>query len=183
VVLGTGIVMILMPSSLAVFVSPMGIRKICFRFYTIVLLTRRIFHTRENRPAERCLSYTLGPVLAFDKVDYPCLRYLRQQTSNIISHTLPHRAYDLWTDRPRLPELEQEAINVQPLPTICFLNGSPEVSTEAGRVVGRRNRDLSKISVFGCDGLECHNDPFEVPRIELKPHNFESCRFREVDRS
>jgi hypothetical protein len=53
----------------------------------------------------------------FDQVDYPPLRYIRQQMSNPISHLLPLREYNPWEHRTRLPELDQEAIKVQPPPT------------------------------------------------------------------
>jgi hypothetical protein len=104
---------------------------------------------------------------AFNKVDYPPLCYLRHQTPNAFSHVrnLPHHPFDLWTNRTRLPELNQEAIKVQPLPKVCFLNDSPDVAAavEEDHAARDTNCDLSKISVFGCDGLECFDGPSDVP--------------------
>ena len=52
-----------------------------------------------------------------------------------------------------------------------------------GQVVGYMNRDLSKVPMLGCDGLEHHGDPFDPPQPRLETYIFEFCRFREVDRS
>ena len=87
-------------------------------------------------------------------------------------------------NRTRLPELDQEAVKVQPPPQTCFSNGLPIVAMtniDKGQVVRELDRDLSKISMFGCCGLECRDDPLDVPRIELKCHILEFRRFREVD--
>ena len=89
----------------------------------------------------------------------------------------------------RLPGLDQEVIKVQSPFTKLFSDGWRGVSDCIAIGVGNgqekwyTNRDLSEISMFGCDGLECHNDPFGVPRIEVKRHIREFCRFQEVDRN
>jgi hypothetical protein len=80
----------------------------------------------------------------------------------------------------RLPELDQEAIKVPPSPRPYSCGGF--LGIDKG-LTGYINRDLSKILMLGCDGLECHGDPFNLPLSELKNHVFEFCRFREVDRS
>ena len=123
---------------------------------------------------------------AVKQVNYPHLRYLRQKTLDAISHTSFRHASDLQANRTRLPKADQEAIKDQPLPTIYFSDVQPDVGTdiETGecQIVRRLNRDLSETSMFRCDGLECHDDPFGAPRSEIKCHIFEVCRFREVDR-
>jgi hypothetical protein len=76
----------------------------------------------------------------------------------------------------RLPELDQKAIKVQPLPDVG-------TGTGEGQVVRDMNRELSEVLVLECDGLECCSHPFDAPRIKPIHHIFELCRFREVDRS
>ena len=49
--------------------------------------------------------------------------------------------------------------------------------------MGYMNRDLSKISVFPCDGSECRGDPVDAPRFGSENHIFELFCLREVDRS
>ena len=82
-----------------------------------------------------------------------------------MSHLPPRRAYDLRTDRTQLRELDQETIKIRPLPAIRFPNDPLDVDTdaEAARVVRHVNRNLSKISVFWYDGLECRDDPLDTP--------------------
>jgi hypothetical protein len=80
----------------------------------------------------------------------------------------------------RLPELDQEAIKVPPSPR--RYSCSRFLGVDKG-LTGYMNRDLSKILMLGCDGFECHGDPFNTPLSELKNHVSEFCRFREVDRS
>ena len=136
---------------------------------------------KESRSIHRTAStISTGIVLIFDKVNYFTLRNLRQQTPKAVCR----RAYNLGPNRARLPELNQEAVKVQPLHIICFSNGLPDVGTSAeeGRTVRDANLDLSKISVFGSDGLECRSDPPDGPRIEPKHQIFEFRRLREVDR-
>ena len=85
----------------------------------------------------------------------------------------------------QLPELDQEEVEAQPL-LIWFSEGGWRSDTTVMRdsqVLLYVNRDLSKISMFRCDGSECHDDPFDTPRNGLKQHIFEFCCFREVDRS
>jgi hypothetical protein len=46
------------------------------------------------------------------------------------------------------------------------------------------NRDLSKVSMFGCNGLECYNRSFNAPRVsKVKLRVLEFYRFREVNGS
>jgi hypothetical protein len=62
--------------------------------------------------------------------------------------TYSHFAYELWPNRTRLPELDQEAIKVQPLPIACFSDDSGDFGTGAngGHVVRHVDRDFPKIS-------------------------------------
>jgi hypothetical protein len=85
----------------------------------------------------------------------------------------------------RLPELDQEAIKAQPLLTNRLSDDwrSVTAAVDDGQEVWDTNRDLSKIAMFWCNGLECRDDPFGVPRIGVKRHICEFCRFREVDRN
>lgn len=85
----------------------------------------------------------------------------------------------------QLPELDQEAIEVQPLPKILFSDGSPNVctGTDEGGVETHMNRDSSKLSMFGRDGLECKGDPYDGQRSGPKNCIHEFCRFREVNGS
>jgi hypothetical protein len=83
----------------------------------------------------------------------------------------------------RLPESDKETVKVQPLPANRFFNSILEACTDTNgdEVIGHANRDLSKVSMFGCDSLECHGNPLDVPQFGLKFHIFEFPRFREVD--
>jgi hypothetical protein len=47
---------------------------------------------------------------------------------------MPRREYDLWANRMRLPELDQEAIKVGPLPMDRFSNSLLIVITETAKV-------------------------------------------------
>ena len=132
------------------------------------------------------LSYLLsGPRRLFDKVDYPSPRYLGQQASNAISHILLRHTYDLGADRTRLPELDQEAIDVHPLLKVRFIDCLPDVAKKPStdHVVRYVDCDLSEVLMLGCDGLECPDDPSGTPRVGPKYHIFKLCRFREVYRS
>jgi len=103
--------------------------------------------------------------VALDQVNDPSLRCLRQQTSYAISRVVippvQRRASDPWTDRTRLPELDEKAVEVQPLTIDPFSNGFFDVGTG----VDKRNagegvdRDMLEILASGGDGLECHGDP------------------------
>ena len=64
----------------------------------------------------------------------------------------------------RLPELDQEAINVEPVLTDCFSNDLPDIGIgiDKGRVERHMNRDLLEILVFGGDGSERHGDPVDT---------------------
>ena len=107
-------------------------------------------------------------VRVFDQVDQPSLRQLRKQIPNRTHHFFlfaPHRVRDPWTNRPRIPELDQEVVNVQPRCTIIHhyepLNGVPvlaNVAVQSDRV----DCDLLEILMLGCDGFECFGDPLPV---------------------
>jgi hypothetical protein len=132
-----------------------------------ILGGRKLGHT-----LNRYLSYLLGLIRAVDEADYPPLGCLRQQTPNTISHVFlflrMHRAhYGLCANRTRLPDLDKETIKVQPLPVTRFSNSSPDVGEDLGdgQVVRDVNRNLLKILMFWCDGLERGDDPFDAPRI------------------
>jgi len=118
-----------------------------------------------------------------DRVKRPSLRQLRQQILNEISHILlltkRRRAYHHWGAITRLPELDQEAVKVQPLPMNARA-GSLDV--EGGQGERKVNRDLPKFWKFGNGGSERHGDPFDASRYEPKYQIFEFRRFREVDR-
>ena len=102
-----------------------------------------------------------------NQVNYPSLRYLRQQTPNGISHSrrvlLQRRAYHPWVNRTRLSKLN-EVVKVRLFPSNLFSDGLPDIGTGASEdgAVTHTNRDLSKISMFGCDGPECYGDPVDA---------------------
>ena len=104
-----------------------------------------------------------------NKVNCPSPCYLWQKTFNVISHPctpafpLRCRVCHHWVNRARFPQLDQQAIKVQPLPTNLFSNGPTKVRTGVDQFGREVNRDLSKISKRGCDGLECDGDPLDVP--------------------
>jgi hypothetical protein len=56
-------------------------------------------------------------------VDYPSLRDLRKQKPNLISRAPRIRGYEFRANRMRLPELDQEAIEVPPFPRPYSCNG------------------------------------------------------------
>ena len=80
----------------------------------------------------------------------------------------------------RLPELDQEAIEVRPFLRPHFYKEFPGVGKELVRYM---NRDLAKIPMLGFDGSECHGNPFNVARSGPESRVLEFCRFQEVDRS
>ena len=61
--------------------------------------------------------------------------------------------------------------------TNFFYSGLTEVRVGVDQLV----RDLSKISMCGCGGLECHGDPFDVQTPGWKNHISEFCRSMEID--
>ena len=86
----------------------------------------------------------------------------------------------------RLPELDREAIKIQPLSMTCSSNGFPDIGVDTGAKVDkvwvtRPNRDFLKIPVLGCDGLQCRGDPPDLPRFRSKNHFFEFRRSREIN--
>ena len=44
-------------------------------------------------------------------------------------------------------------------------------------------RDLLQVPMLGCDGFECHGDPYAVQYSAAENYIFEFCRFRKVDRT
>lgn len=93
------------------------------------------------------------------------------------------REYHGREDRTRLPELGKKAIEVRPIPGVFSSRGLPDVliDTEEGQTVWHIDRDSSEIPMFGCDGPQCHGDPFDPQRYELKNHISELYGFGEVD--
>ena len=61
-------------------------------------------------------TFTLRRTLKFGQVNYPLPRQLGQQTSNVILYVplrqLQHRSYYTWTNRRRLQELNEEAVEL-----------------------------------------------------------------------
>jgi hypothetical protein len=125
------------------------------------------------------MPYLLGPVQILEIVDYSSLRDLRKQKPNLISRVSRIRGYEFRVNRIRLPELDQEAIQVPPFPRPYSCSGF--LGADKG-LIGYMNRDLSKMLMLGCDGLECHGDPSNPPRSGPKSYILEFCRFREVHR-
>jgi len=110
------------------------------------------------------LSYLLSAVVLKRKgINYPSLRYLWEQIRNAFFHTflfLSHApAFHPQAYRTRFPELDEKAVEVQPLPIVCFSKEFPGIRTEEGQEVRHINWDLSEVSMVGCDGLKCHGDP------------------------
>ena len=107
----------------------------------------------------------MGPILAFDNAKYPSLRYLRQQALNAVRYASLRRVHDPWPNRTRFPELDQEAVKIQPLPENSFSNGLLDIDQKPReeQVARYANREVSKIPMRGCDGLERQDDPFDAP--------------------
>ena len=57
-----------------------------------------------------------------------------------------------------------------------------EMVSEAGEVgeAVAAERDFPEVSMFRCDGLECHSDPYDSEFIRVECHFSESLRFRQV---
>ena len=85
----------------------------------------------------------------------------------------------------RLPQLDEQAIEIQPSLIDRFSNGPPDIITdiEEGQAVSHMDRDLSKLSMLRRDGLECCGDPLHPPGRGPKSDISEFCRLREVERS
>jgi len=75
-------------------------------------------------------------------------------------------------------------VEVRPPPRGRFPKGSLDIGTDVpeSQVRGQINRDLSKVPMFRCDGLECHGDPFDILRFGTKSYVPKFFRFREVER-
>ena len=88
------------------------------------------------------------------------------------------RVDNLWTDRARFKELDEEAIEIQPMPIVNFPNCLSDVCAGAEGIVpvGDMDRDPLKVSMVGRDGFECPRSPlnFEAPAPEL--HIFKARR-------
>ena len=90
-----------------------------------------------------------------NKVDCPSPCYLWQKTFDVISHPrtpafpLRCRVRHYWVNRARFPQLDQQAIKIQPLPTNFFSNGPTQVRTGVDQFGRDVNRDSSKISTCG----------------------------------
>ena len=125
------------------------------------------------------ISHLVRCTPVFGNVDYPSLRDLRQQIPRLISCASLPRGYELWANRMRLPELDQEVIQVRPFLRSHFCIGFYDAGEdpEVGMVVGHMDRDLAEIPMFGCDGLECHGDPFNLPRSGPKNQILKLCCF------
>ena len=67
--------------------------------------------------------------------------------------------------------MNQDAIKARPLLKRPSSDVIPDVLL--GQVVRHINRDLSKISMFVRDGLDCSGDPFDVQRVRPKHCIFE----------
>jgi hypothetical protein len=84
--------------------------------------------------------------MVFDQVDYSSSRYLWQQTTDAIGGfflSLPRRAavHDPWANRTGLPELDEQAVKVQPLPISGFSSDPYDVGT--GTLEGERAGDVN----------------------------------------
>jgi hypothetical protein len=79
----------------------------------------------------------------------------------------------------RLPELDQEAIQIRPLlrSHCCMGLRDTDEDIEVIKVVGHTDRDLAEIPMVRRDGLECHGDPSNLPRSGPENHIFELCCF------
>ena len=84
----------------------------------------------------------------------------------------------------QLPYLDQETVEVQPLPIRRFPNGLSDagIGVDVKELVRTVDCDLLEISMFGCDSFECRGDPCDNRRRGQKNCISEFCRFREVDR-
>ena len=67
----------------------------------------------------------------------------------------------------RLPDLNQEAIKIDPLSISCGLLEGLYIVGES-QVVRNADRDSLKFSVFGRDGFECRSDPFDTQQFRPK---------------
>ena len=86
-------------------------------------------------------------------------------------------------NRVRLPELDEKAVELQPLHIAVRSNPIPIASEVFMKDARRVKRDLLEMTMVGCDGLECHGDPFEAHPFALKCHIFELYRLGKVDRN
>ena len=62
--------------------------------------------------------------------------------------------------------MNQDAIKAQPL--LKDPSSNVTVDVVVGQVIRHINRDLSKVSMFVRDGLDCPGNPFDVQRARPK---------------
>ena len=75
--------------------------------------------------------------------------------------------------------MDEKAVKVHPLSVSLLPGGFSEVFRFAsGKKIAIRSTDsdLLEISMFGCNGLERHNNPFGVQYLALEYHVFEPRR-------
>ena len=82
----------------------------------------------------------------------------------------------------QLPELDEQAVKLQPLPITSFSSDLSDVAA-GGEIEGDVDEDLLEIPMFGRDGLKCRDDPLSGERPTPKDDTLEPCRSREVNRS
>ena len=109
-------------------------------------------------------------VSVLDHVNYPSLRYLRQQTANAMSGVfppppLPRVQPNPGANRMRVPESDEKVVKVRPPSRGRFSEGLPDVGAgmEGGQAGRQKNGDLANVPMFGRDGLKRPGDPFDDP--------------------
>jgi len=90
-------------------------------------------------------------------------------------------AHDLWTDPARLPELDEKAVEVRPLAAERFFGVFYEVGEAV--VFVDMDRDLTEISMGGCDGFERQGHPYGGQSSDLEYHFFKFQCVGKVERS
>ena len=81
----------------------------------------------------------------------------------------------------RLPELDEQAVKVQPLPITSFSSDLSDIVAD-GEIEGDVDEDFLEIPMFGRDRLKCRGDPLSGERPTPKYDALEPRRSREVDR-
>jgi len=122
------------------------------------------------------------------RIGYPSLCYFRQQAPHQIAGFFPfvqRSTGDPWTNRVRLPELDEKAVEIQPPVKSRLSNNLPDIGTNTGegRVKRHTNGNPSEMSVFGRDSSECQGNPSYFRQRDQENYISELCRLREVDRS
>jgi hypothetical protein len=85
----------------------------------------------------------------------------------------------------RLPELDEKAVELQPLPIVGLSNPVPTVGRVlTGCVTGTQTihvkRDLLEMTMVRCDGPECHDNPFGAQPFPPKCHVFKYWKLSNV---